>query len=79
MAIRIKRLKMCMLVDAVISLLGIVPEDTTKDVGKIELPEYSLECSLKKSPSTQLVKQNIMLSNNEPLCYKNFEFINMER
>lgn len=48
MAIRIKRLKMCMLVDAVISLLGIVPEDTTKDVGKIELPEYSLECSLKK-------------------------------
>lgn len=39
---------MCMLFDIVVPLLGIVPEDITKDVGKIELQEYSLECSLKK-------------------------------
>lgn len=37
-----------MLFDIVISLSGIVPEDITKDVGKIELQEYSLACFLKK-------------------------------
>lgn len=48
MAIYIERHKMCILFDIVILLLGIVPEDITKDVGKVELPEYSLEYSLKK-------------------------------
>lgn len=44
----IERHKMCKLFDIVILLLGIVPKDITKDVGKIELPEYSLEYYLKK-------------------------------
>lgn len=39
---------MCMLFDIVIPLLGVVPENITKDVGKIELQEYSMDCSLKK-------------------------------
>lgn len=37
-----------MLFDIVIPLLGVVPENITKDVGKIELQEYSMDCSLKK-------------------------------
>lgn len=37
-----------MLFDVVIPLLGVVPKDITKDVGKIELQEYSTDCSLKK-------------------------------
>lgn len=38
-----------MLFDIVILLLGIVPEDITKDVGKTELQEYSMECSFEKA------------------------------
>lgn len=48
LAMCIKRLKICLFFNIVIWLLGIIPKDINKDVGKIELQEYSLKHSLEK-------------------------------